>query len=195
MQLSNGIFANNITGWLDNNSTSAWNPLGYIDIVYPGSGSGAYRTFATAIGVTYKVMACSRIVSIDHLLRVGNGSIPDAGIVSSTPTDIPTRHEVEFTAVGTTSYVYLRGGALGTISWDNISVRKVDPLVNNNDQYFFGSKDGRPKEKFDYENPIIDPCLGEALVRVGKAEYVLDIDDDAVVLDIDDDKKVYSEIE
>ena len=53
---------------------------------------------------------------------------------------------------------------------DDISVRKVDPLVNNNDKYFFSSEQG--KGLICTENILEEPCLGDMMVYMDAAEWL-----------------------
>jgi len=124
--ISNGKFTTDVSGWSAIvPSTIAWNPLGHMDVTVGGPPSGAYTTFTTEIGKTYRAVATSLVVAGSHLLRVGNGGTPDAGLGSSTATVVPTEHTIDFVATGTTSYVYLRAATAGLYTWDDVSVKLV----------------------------------------------------------------------
>lgn len=124
--VTNGTFDADVAGWLNvTTAVISWNALGYGDVTSISSNNGSYRTLTTEIGKTYRAIGTSEVASIFHRLRVGNGAIPDAGLGDSTSVNSPSFHEVFFEATGTTSYVYLRNSAVGTVSWDNISVKEV----------------------------------------------------------------------
>lgn len=135
--ITNGAFNSDTSGWSEwgpGNATLNWDS-GEMEVVSGASVSGAYQTFTTEIGQIYYVRAYSTVASTNHLVRVGNGASPDAGIEDSTETNSPATHEVVFTATGTTSYVYLRNSVNGTVNWDNVTARAVEECSPAADEY------------------------------------------------------------
>ena len=125
--VTNGDFTSDITSWTDLNSTSSWHSGGHINVVYAAAASGAYQSFTTEVGKTYRVRASivgSSGYSANTLIRVGNGTTPDAGIADSDAFTAPGMKEVQFTATGTSSYVYLRSSASHTTLWDNVTCKE-----------------------------------------------------------------------
>ena len=77
---------------------------------------------------------------------------------------------------------------------DNVSVRAVDPLVNYNTKYMFGSIAPKPKEFFCYATAQTGVCLEEALVRVGVGEWKVDDYSGEFVYDDFTGEKIYVEL-
>jgi len=123
----NGTFDTDISNWTNLNATSIWNN-GTIEVTYNAAPSGVYQTFATAIGKRYRATASiisSTVFNTTTVLRVGNGSTPDAGLVDSTAFTASGTKSVEFIATGTTSYIYLRNSTSAITNWDNVMVEEV----------------------------------------------------------------------
>jgi hypothetical protein len=131
-KIVNGDFPINVDDWVTTSSASKLWVSGTIELVGSLGPQGAYQAFATVIGEQYLAIATSVVASTAHLIRVGNGPVADAGIADSTETSVPTPHQVQFTATGTTSYVYLRLSTPGTVSWDNVSVKLQPNFVTYN---------------------------------------------------------------
>jgi len=124
--ITNGTFNINISGWSNNGAVFSWNPLGYFNIVNTEIAKGAYQSFTTEIGVTYKASANSIGGSPStRMIRCGNGTVPDAGIATSVTETDSVLHELTFTATSTTSYIYLRQLSTGNINWDNVEVKEI----------------------------------------------------------------------
>jgi len=122
----NGTFDNNILGWKNNGAVLSWNPLGYLNIVNTSNVKGAYQVFTTETGVTYKASANSIGGSgATRMIRCGDGSAPDAGLVTSPTETDSALHELTFTAISDRSYIYLRHATTGNINWDNVEVKEI----------------------------------------------------------------------
>jgi hypothetical protein len=130
-KLINGDFNKNINNWITNTSQAvpSWDN-GTLKVDAAGGAQGAYQNFATVVGKKYIASAHSINASTAHLIRVGDGPTPDAGIADSSQKDEPSQHLVSFVAISTTSYLYLRCTSLGIINWDNVSLRE-----NTTDNY------------------------------------------------------------
>ena len=130
--VTNGTFDTGISGWSSPTATLSWDYDGYLSISHASVASGAYQTFTTSAGKLYAVTATliSRTGSntLGPLVRAGNGSTPDAGIIDSEVLSAGETKTIYFVATGTTSYVYLRASNDFTTEWDNISVREA-PVV------------------------------------------------------------------
>jgi hypothetical protein len=144
--VTNGTFDTDISGWTDFGDVTSTHGSGTISSTYTGSLSGPYQAFTTVVGKTY--VASAEVVSLtgssssDHVLRVGNGNLPNTGLADSAPYTGAGVRTVTFTATGTTSYVYLRGRSTqGTVEWDNVSVRLAEPdrSVNGNGLAVYGT--------------------------------------------------------
>lgn len=131
--VTNGTFDTDLTGWSTNAAVSPTWDAGRLSQVYDGGPTGPYQAFTTEVGKVYEAtgtLVSSTAFSINTKLRVGSGTVPNAGLADSEVISANnTTVSVVFVATGTTSYVYLRNDSSATTVWDNISVREINPLA------------------------------------------------------------------
>jgi hypothetical protein len=157
----NGDFTTDINGWTSSTSSAetSWDN-GTLKVEASGGAQGAYQTFTTIVGREYFAVAQSTSASTDHLIRLGDGPVPDAGLVDSVTQSVPSQHSVSFVAISTTSYLYLRCSVLGTVNWDDVSFRAGSP--DN-----FITYENIPESARDTYNLIGDAYVGSERVTNG----------------------------
>lgn len=113
------------------NEQGSWSTLsstisisnGELTVVSSSGATGAFQNITTEVGKKYKVVALTNSFVTDALVRVTNGSSPSSGY-----SDNPVVNGVsffEFTALGTTTNIYLRNTNAGTTIWQSVSVKEI----------------------------------------------------------------------
>lgn len=129
--VTNGTFDTDTSGWADTNpGQTSWNASGYLDYdASIGSGIGPYQSFTTVVGKAYVAEAEVISTTGSVAVRVGSGSTPNSGIATSSALSSAGKIVVSWVATSTTSFIYLRAATAGVTSWDNISIREINPLA------------------------------------------------------------------
>lgn len=120
----NGAFNENVDDWVLSGNSFTWNPLEAGDL-NAASSAGSYQAFATEVGKEYTAKGETLFAITTHAIRISDGAAPSTAIVSTPIVDVPTKHIATFTAIGTTSNIYMRHSEVGTTTWDNMSVREL----------------------------------------------------------------------
>ena len=134
----NGEFNTDIADWSNYSATISWEASGTLQIISTAVAQGAYQVHSTTIGETYEV--AGEVIQSDGstILRIGEGSTPDAGYGNSTEVTGAGSHSFEFVATSVTTYVYLRSSDASTTLWDNISLNIKDAVAYITDTAAYG---------------------------------------------------------
>jgi len=159
--VTNGTFDSDVSGWTDVSLPSVWNASGYLDYTATAAGQGSYRAITTVSGRVYKATADLVSSTASGNFRVGNGSTPDAGLVTAVISS-GSSAEILFVAQSESSYVYLRSGAAGDFSWDNISVKEVLFDDASGDLTLFNHPAGIPRIEYDADGNVLGLLVEEA---------------------------------
>ena len=147
--VTNGTFDSDISGiWTDLLSTSTWEGS-YLESVSTASGRGPYQVFTTVAGKMYRATGDVLSTTGEVMIRVGDGTTPDAGIADSDSATSAKNLSVVFIAESTTSYVYLRHANAGTAQWDNISIKEVTFDESDGTLTLFEHPDNIPRVEYD----------------------------------------------
>lgn len=175
-ELVNGLF----TKWADPTVPDWWakqgthdannyveeSPDGHMRLVSDGTYVAISQDILTQ-GKTYEVIVEVTAVSAGSARVYNTGDFATAMILDTVGT-YKTRAEV----TGTSSFQIARNGVTDITIFVS-GIREVDPLVNNNDKYFFGSTSNKPDEFWCYENVQIGECSRKALFSAGKAAWLV----------------------
>ncbi len=108
--ITNGTFDIDVSGWTRGiHGLITWEAgrarVSKTSLSYP---DGAYASFPTVPGRVYRATLDLSPVSGGAQVRVGNGTTPDAGILTAGPFTAAAAVDVTFTALGPASYLYIR---------------------------------------------------------------------------------------
>jgi len=103
-----------------------WDASGALDVETTSAPRGAFQDITTVVGQSYVVYAYSTSASSNHRLRINGNSYAGAILSESADASSPSTFVVHFTATSTTTTIYLRNSDVGTVLWDNVSVKLSD---------------------------------------------------------------------
>ena len=118
-EITNGDFSANVDDWTEVSSTKSFDD-GTCEVVTAAAG-GIRQSFTTVIGETYFVTYTTTSSDVDNQVKIGNGVSGD--IYTGPLSAVPVSRVAVFAAEQTTTTIYLRNNAAGTVNWDNISVK------------------------------------------------------------------------
>ena len=164
--VTNGDFDSDVSGWPTIAAVSPTWDAGRLSQVHDYQSTGAYQTFSTTVGKIYEAtgtLVSSSLFTSNFLLRAGNGTAPNAGLVDSESiSSNNTTVSVVFVATGTTSYVYLRGDSGATSVWDNVSVKEVLFDQPNAPLTLFNHPAGIPRIEYDADGNVLGLLVEES---------------------------------
>ena len=94
-----------------------------LTVISATGATGAYQVINTEIGKKYQFIAYSDQTVTNGLIRVSNGSVPDAGYGDSYVSNGVAI--LDFVALGTSTTIYLRNTNAGTSVWQEVSVKEI----------------------------------------------------------------------
>jgi hypothetical protein len=120
-EITNGDFSANVDDWTEVSSTKSFDD-GTCEVVTAAAG-GIRQSFTTVIGETYFVTYTTTSSDVDNQVKIGTNLTGD--IYIGPLSAVPVSRIAVFTAEKTTTTVYFRNNAAGTVNWDNISVKQA----------------------------------------------------------------------
>lgn len=118
-----------VTGWIAQGGATSITSVSSEFEAATGSSGGYFRSFATVVGKTYYVEGRLRVGTASNArLVITRGSTAAGALVAGTnsiTSGTMQNATFVFTALDTTSTVYLRNEGAGTAYYDNISVREL----------------------------------------------------------------------
>jgi len=131
--VTNGTFDTDLTGWTAFSAATSISAAGgvFVQELVSGAASTAYTSFSTEVGKTYSVQ-------VDVTALTGGATNPkfyigpsvgSGALLQGSGTTVETLSGT-FVATTTTTYLHTegRGSLASTVSFDNISVKEINPL-------------------------------------------------------------------
>jgi hypothetical protein len=132
--VTNGTFDTDISGWtVPAHQTAVATASGMQVTMDTGAAGGPWTGITTVAGKVYELtFDLTEETGANAQMYVRNGSAFGTTLINNSNLTAGNSYTLRFVAIGTGTFLYLFGGvsaAGSTMTWDNISVREINPLA------------------------------------------------------------------